>query len=120
MHLDDLLGDGEAETGPALGLGIGVVDLMELLEDAFQLLRRYPRARVSHGDGEVRIRGFRGNAHLARVSEFDRIADKVEEGRRLATPVLSERTLVSTSDSVAARTVSTTLSIAYSARFKLN
>jgi hypothetical protein len=56
MHLDDRLGDGE--TGPALGLG------MELLEDAFQLLRRYPRARVSHGDGEVPIHGSRGNAHF--------------------------------------------------------
>jgi hypothetical protein len=62
MHLDDLLGDGE--TGPALGLGIGVVDLTELLEDAFQLLRRYPRARVSHGDDEVPIHGCRGNAHF--------------------------------------------------------
>ena len=33
MHLHDLLGDGEPEAGTALGLGVGAVDLMELLED---------------------------------------------------------------------------------------
>jgi hypothetical protein len=30
VHLYDLLGDGKPEVGAALGLGIGVVDLVEL------------------------------------------------------------------------------------------
>src|SRR5215510_1482492 len=33
VHLDDLLGDGEAQTGAALGLGKRAVDLVELIED---------------------------------------------------------------------------------------
>ena len=32
MHLHDLLGDGEAEAGPALGLGIGTIHLVELIQ----------------------------------------------------------------------------------------
>ena len=56
VHLDDLLGDGEAEAGPALRLGVGVVDLMELLEDAAQLLSRNAGASVGHGNGEVAVR----------------------------------------------------------------
>ena len=79
MHLDDLLGDGEAEAGSALGLGIGVVDLVELLEDALQLLRRYSWTRVSHGNSEVAVHGRRGDAHFARVGELDGVADEVEE-----------------------------------------
>ena len=42
MHLDDLLGDGEPEPGAALGLGVGAVDLMELLEDARLLFGGMP------------------------------------------------------------------------------
>ena len=79
VHLDDLLGDGEAEAGPALGLGVGVVDLVELLEDAVQLLRRYPWTRVGHGNGEVAVHGRRGDAHFASVGELDGVADEVEE-----------------------------------------
>ena len=33
VHLHDLLGDGEAQARAALGLGVGAVDLVELLED---------------------------------------------------------------------------------------
>src|SRR5262245_9384766 len=33
VHLDDLLGDGEAEARAALGLGKRAVDLVELVED---------------------------------------------------------------------------------------
>src|SRR6185312_6500625 len=53
VHLDDLLGDGEPEASAALGLGIGAVNLVELLEDALQLFLRYPWTRVCHGDSEV-------------------------------------------------------------------
>ena len=46
VHLDDLLGDGEAEPGSALGLGVGVVHLVELVEHAGQLVLRDARAGV--------------------------------------------------------------------------
>ena len=39
MHLDDLLGDGKTKAGSAFGLGIGVVDLVELLEYALLLFQ---------------------------------------------------------------------------------
>ena len=42
MHLDDLLGDGEPEARTALGLGVGAVDLMELLEDPILLVGGIP------------------------------------------------------------------------------
>ena len=73
------LADGEPEAGPALGLGVGIVDLVELLEDAVQLLGRYPWTRVSHGNSEVAVHGRRGDAHFAGVGELDGVADEVEE-----------------------------------------
>ena len=88
------------------------------------------RTRVRHADGEMAVSRDGDDAHLAGVGELDGVADKVEEhlcetllvakadGQALATSVLRASFLVSASDSVAARTVSTTLSIAYSARFK--
>ena len=58
VHLDDLLGDGEPEAGAALGLGVGVVDLVELLEDAGQLICGDARAGVGDADGEVAVRAL--------------------------------------------------------------
>jgi hypothetical protein len=40
VHLDDLSCNGEPEAGAALGLGVGTIDLMELLEDAGLVLFR--------------------------------------------------------------------------------
>ena len=79
MHLDDLLGDGKAKAGSAFGLGIGVVDLVELLEYAMLLFQRYSGARVSHTDGEMTIHGFGRDAHLTGVGELDGVADEVEQ-----------------------------------------
>jgi hypothetical protein len=59
VHLDNLLGDCEPETGPALGVGVGVIDLVELLEDALQFFLRYPWTRVSHGNCEVTVHSHR-------------------------------------------------------------
>ena len=84
MHLYDLLGDGEAESRPTLGLGVGAVDLMELLEDADLLLARNAGARVGHANGEVAIVSGRGDAHLSRVRELDGVADQIEEHLREA------------------------------------
>src|SRR5215831_18789751 len=55
VHLDDLLGDGEAKTGAALGLGHRAVDLMELLEDPILLIEWYAGPGVRHRDGEMAV-----------------------------------------------------------------
>src|SRR5262249_27357562 len=79
MHLDDLLGDGEAQTGAALGLGKGAVDLMELFEDTRLLLGRDTRTRIGHSNIEVPIYGLGRDPHLSGIRELDRVADEVEE-----------------------------------------
>src|SRR6266516_3036458 len=79
MHLNDLLGDGEPEARAALGLRVGVIDLVELLEYELQLLRRYPWTRVSHGNSEVAVHGRCGDAHLACVGELDGVTDEVKQ-----------------------------------------
>src|SRR5215470_9356172 len=55
VHLHDLLGDGEAETGAALGLGKRAVDLVELLEDPILLVEWYAGPGVCHCDGEMAV-----------------------------------------------------------------
>src|SRR5262245_25480908 len=67
MHLHDLLGDGEAEARPDLGLGKGTVDLGELIEDPILLIERYAGPGVRHGYGEVAVPRARGDAHRAGV-----------------------------------------------------
>src|SRR5215467_15968929 len=84
MHLDDLLGDGEAQARTALGLGIGAVDLMELRENPILLIKWYTGAGVCHRDGEVAILSTRGDAHLAGISELDGVPYEVEQHLREA------------------------------------
>src|SRR5262245_34786545 len=79
MHLHNLLGDGEAEASPTLGLGVGAVDLMELLEDAYLMLRGNAWPCIGHTDVEVAVDGLCSHADLADISEFDGVAYKVEE-----------------------------------------
>src|SRR5499426_1156637 len=79
MHLDDLLGNGEPQAGAALGLGVGAVDLVELLEDARLVLLRNAGSGVGHMDGEVAVASGSGDAYLPGVRELDGIADKVEQ-----------------------------------------
>src|SRR5215467_2065464 len=79
MHLHDLLGDGEAKAGTALGFGKRTVDLVELIEYAGLLLLRDPWPRVRHGDGEMTVDRLRRDAYLAGVGELDGVADEVEE-----------------------------------------
>jgi hypothetical protein len=45
VHLHDLLGDGEPKASAALGLGVRIVDLMELFEDARRQCRAPYRPR---------------------------------------------------------------------------
>ena len=70
QHLDDLLGDGETETSPTLGLGIRTVHLVELLEDALSNSSGgYPETRVSHGDSKMPIVGSSSDTDLTCISE---------------------------------------------------
>jgi hypothetical protein len=59
VHLDDLLGDGEPEAGAALGLGVGAIDLMELLEDARLMLRGDTWPSVGDTEVEAAVYGLR-------------------------------------------------------------
>jgi hypothetical protein len=60
MHLDDLLGAGEPKARAALGLGVRVVDLMELLEYAGLVLHGNAWSCIGHADIEVVIDRRRG------------------------------------------------------------
>src|SRR5262245_5818216 len=84
VHLDDLLGDGEAEARAALGLGKGTVDLMELIEDPTLLVERYAGPGVRHRDGEMAVPRARSDAHLAGVGELDGIPNEIEQHLREA------------------------------------
>src|SRR5690242_2594166 len=105
---------------------------MELLEDAG--LMRFSNAgpRVRHADGEVAVGGRGAHAYLASVRKLDGVPTRLSStwvkrcssprpaGMDLATSVLRLSFLLCASDSVADRTVSTTLSMAYSAMFRVN
>jgi hypothetical protein len=68
-----------AQTRPTLGLGIGAIDLVELLEDARQVFRRYARPRIHHADGEMAVHHRRRDAHLAGIGELDGVTHQVEQ-----------------------------------------
>src|SRR5262245_57397908 len=48
MHFDDLFGNGQAEAGAILGLGVAIVDLVELFEIAGSLQFRYDGTGFRH------------------------------------------------------------------------
>src|SRR5215467_7758237 len=99
---------------------------MELIENPIPLIEWYAGPGVRHGDGEMAIPRACCDAHLAGVGELDGVANEIEQHLREALFVaeanreLSVSFLFWASDSVAARTVSTTLSIAYSVMFSVN
>ena len=84
MHLHNLLGDGKPETGAALGLGKGAVDLMELLEDARPLVLGNAGPRIGHADVEVTVDRLGSHAHFAGVRELDGVAYEIEQHLREA------------------------------------
>ena len=84
MHLHDLLGDGEAQTGAALGLGVRAIDLMKLVKDARLMFRGNAGSSVRHGDGKVTIDSLGGHSHLACIREFNGVAHEVEKHLRQA------------------------------------
>src|SRR5262245_15662432 len=52
---------------------------MKLIEDARLLLRRDPRPRVRHADGEVTVDRLGSHAHFADVRELDGVPDEIKE-----------------------------------------
>src|SRR5215468_2729365 len=78
MHLHNLPGDGEAKPRTALRLGVGAVDLVELLEDARLVLLRNAGTRVGYSNVEVPVYRFRRDTHLASVGELNSVAHKIE------------------------------------------
>src|SRR5262249_239820 len=78
VHLDDLPGACEPQTGPALGLGVGTVDLVEPLKDAGLVLFGNAWPSIGHADVEVAVDRLGTHAYLARVGELDGVADEVE------------------------------------------
>jgi replicative DNA helicase len=70
MHLHDLLGDREAQTGATLGLGKRAIDLVELIEYAGLLLLGDPWAGVNHADVEVAVHRLGGDTDLACVGKL--------------------------------------------------
>ena len=91
MQLDNALGDGEAEPGAALLLGVGAVDLMELMENPRLLRVRNTRPRIDNGHPKRTIRCLGGNADLASVCELDGVADEIEKNLRNAALVALSR-----------------------------
>src|SRR5262245_18718783 len=65
VHLDDLLGDCGPKARATLGLGVGTVDLMELLEDAGLMLFGNAWPCISRADVEVAVDRLGSHAHLA-------------------------------------------------------
>ena len=114
-------------------LGKKAVDLVKLIGDPILLIKGHASPGVTQRDGEMSVPRGRGDAHLASVCELDGIANEVEQHcvilRRCLSPMptrsdLSGRRqhkpLYWASDSVAARTDSTQLSMAYSVMFRVN
>src|SRR5262245_57633600 len=79
VHLDDLLGDGKSKARAAFGLGVGTVDLMELLENPRLMLLGNAWSCISHADVELAIVRLGGHTHLACVGKLDGIAHEVEQ-----------------------------------------
>src|SRR5262249_10782988 len=84
MHLHDLLGDGEPDASPALGLGKGTVDVVELIEDLTLLIKRYAGPGVCDRDGEMAVPRARADADFTGVGELDGVPDEIEQNLREA------------------------------------
>src|SRR5262245_54657908 len=84
MHLDDLFGNREPKAGTALGLGVGTVDLMELLKDARLMCDGNAWPRIRHADVEVAVDRLGSHAHLTPIGELDGVAHEVEQYLREA------------------------------------
>src|SRR5438552_10896889 len=93
VELDELAGEGEAESG-AFG-SLAVRRLLELLEDHLELLRRDARAGVRDGDLDLAVVEPGGDVDAALGgSELDRVGHEVKDDLADATPVGEDRDLL--------------------------
>src|SRR6266536_5477351 len=76
VHLDDALGDRQAEASAALLARDRAVGLLELLEDLDLIGRGYTGSSVAHRDRERPVRRRCSDRDLALVGELDRVADQ--------------------------------------------
>ena len=77
MHLDDLLGNRQPESGAALLAG-GGVGLLKLVKDLGLVGLRDPGAGVVHRDGKRTIDRSRLDRDFAGISELDSITYEVK------------------------------------------
>src|SRR5205823_2134001 len=79
MHLDDALGNRQAETGPALLARDRAVGLLKFLEDLGLIGRGDAGPRIAYRNRERAV-GYRcSDCYLALVGELYRVADQVEQ-----------------------------------------
>lgn len=66
MFLDDRLGDRESESGPAVMPAVGAIELLEAVEEAWDVFGGDPRAVVAHLEAyaEWRVDGGDGDGAL--------------------------------------------------------
>src|SRR6188472_4542003 len=78
LHLDQALGDRQAETGPPESARCTGIGLPKLIEDGGLRLWRDAYARVGHADLDSVARLAHGALDVSLLREFDRIAHQVE------------------------------------------
>src|SRR5262249_713311 len=71
VHLDDALGDRQAEAGPALFARDRAVSLLKLLEDFRLISRGDPGPGIADRDRERSVRCLGSDRDLALVGELD-------------------------------------------------
>src|SRR5262249_14125553 len=91
VHLDDALGDRQAEAGPALLAGNRAVGLLELLEDLGLIVRGNPGPGVANRNRERPVCCLCSDRHLALVGEFYRVAAELKQPRREPLPTAVAR-----------------------------
>jgi len=80
-RLGKVLADGQAESDPTVGGRVSIsIDLDERIEDRFDLVRRYPAARIADDDrrGAVAL-GDRNDDATRRVRELDGVGEQVQQ-----------------------------------------
>ena len=94
-QLAQALADGEPESRAPVAARGGGIGLAERLEEATEPVRRYPDARVAHGEvdlvaGSIQRRRRHRDHDLARLGELDRVAQEVDQDLPQAPGVADE------------------------------
>src|SRR3954454_23255630 len=80
---NQVLDNGKSQPGPAQFAGARLIDAVETLEEARQILLRNPRARVAHEEFDHAPERLRPNSDPAsRWRVFDRVVQQVTQNLR--------------------------------------